>query len=54
MGLLELTGSLQISAYRRDIIPYCQPHRQVLRASNSTQKEASISWSDSHVIGLQV
>ena len=54
MKLVVLTGSLQIWAYGRDLIPHCQPYRQVLRASNSSQKEASIGWADSHAISLQI
>ena len=42
MKLVVLTGSLQIWAYGRDLIPHCQPYREVLRAPNSSQKEASM------------
>ena len=50
-----LIGSLQIWAYGRDLIPHCQPYyKQVLRAPNSSQKEASIGWADSDAISLQI
>ena len=50
-----LIGSLQIWAYRWDLIPHCQPYyKQVLRAPNSSQKEASIGWADSDAISLQI
>lgn len=50
--LFELTGPLQIWAHGRDVIPHSQPYRQVPRAANSEQKEASTGRHDSHAFGM--